>query len=48
MKRIAFLGPEGTVSEESARYFFANEEVRYTPYPIITDVFAATQNGETD
>lgn len=48
MKRIAFLGPEGTVSEESARYFFANKDVCYYPYPIISDVFAATLNGQTD
>ncbi len=48
MKRIAFLGPEGTVSEESARYFFADTSVRFVPYPIISDVFAATLKGETD
>lgn len=48
MKRIAFLGPEGTVSEEAARYFFEEAEVRYIPYPIISDVFAATLKGDAD
>lgn len=48
MKRIAYLGPEGTVSEEAVRHFFAGEEHRFLPYKLISDVFMATVNGETD
>jgi prephenate dehydratase len=48
MKRIAFLGPEGTVSDESARYFFAGASDELIPYKLIADVFTATAAGETD
>ncbi|HEY0827727.1 MAG TPA: prephenate dehydratase [Bacilli bacterium] len=48
MKRIAFLGPEGTVSEMSTRYFFAGEPHEFISYRLINDVFAATASGETD
>ncbi|CAM3508873.1 prephenate dehydratase [Marinicrinis lubricantis] len=48
MKKIAFLGPEGTVSEESARFFFEGQPVEFVPYKLITDVFSATAKGETD
>lgn len=48
MKRIAFLGPEGTVSQESAAYFFQGESHHFFPYKLISDVFLATVNGETD
>lgn len=48
MKRIAFLGPEGTVSQESAAYFFQGESHQFIPYKFISDVFLATVNGDTD
>ncbi|MFD2670467.1 prephenate dehydratase [Marinicrinis sediminis] len=48
MLKVAYLGPEGTVSEESARYFFQGKDVAFIPYKIIGDVFAATSKGETD
>lgn len=48
MKRIAFLGPEGTVSQESARYFFADAPITLIPYRLIPDVFMATVSGDTD
>ena len=48
MKRIAFLGPEGTVSEEAARYFIQEESYDLVPYKLISDVFAATDTGQTD
>ncbi|WP_127587969.1 prephenate dehydratase [Paenibacillus koleovorans] len=48
MKRIAFLGPAGTVSQESARFFFSGQEVEYVPFPLIADVYQATVAGETD
>ncbi|PYI53302.1 prephenate dehydratase [Paenibacillus flagellatus] len=45
MKRIAFLGPEGTVSHEAARYFFAEGTHEFVPYSLMSDVFAATADG---
>ncbi|WP_344911502.1 prephenate dehydratase, partial [Paenibacillus hodogayensis] len=48
MKRIAFLGPEGTVSQESARYFFAEGPYEFVPYALMSDVFAATADGTVD
>lgn len=48
MKRIAILGPEGTVSEEAAAYLFASHEVELVPYKLISDVFTATAEGDTD
>jgi len=47
MKRIAFLGPLGTVSHESANYFFNGEEIELIPYPSIAEVFRATVEGNT-
>lgn len=47
-KRIAFLGPTGTVSEEATRYFFQDDDHHLIPYRYIADVFSATANGETD
>ncbi|MDF2657874.1 MAG: pheA [Paenibacillus sp.] len=48
MKRIAFLGPEGTVSQESARYFFAEGAHEFVPYALMSDVFTATAAGTAD
>lgn len=48
MKRIAFLGPEGTVSQESARYFFAEGTYEFVPYALMSDVFEATADGTAD
>jgi prephenate dehydratase len=48
VKRIAFLGPAGTVSQESSRYFFSAHQVEYVPFALISDVYAATVSGETD
>lgn len=48
MKRIAFLGPEGTVSHESARYFFLDGSYEFIPYALMSDVFAATAAGTVE
>jgi prephenate dehydratase len=48
MKRIAYFGPPGSFSDESARYFFAGEEVEFVPYKLIYDVFMSTVSGRTD
>lgn len=47
MKRVAFLGPTGTVSHEATAWFFAGESYELVPYKLISDVFMATVNGET-
>jgi prephenate dehydratase len=48
LRKIAFLGPEGTVTHEAAHYFFAGEPHVFIPYRLISDVVAATVTGETD
>ncbi|WP_040950080.1 prephenate dehydratase [Gorillibacterium massiliense] len=50
MKRVAFLGPAGTVSEEATRFFFQQQDDKYefVPYSHISEVFLATDSGETD
>lgn len=50
MNTISFLGPRGTVSEESIRYFFADSDakVELIPYKLISDLFMATSTGETN
>lgn len=48
MKRIAYLGPEGTVSHESAAYLFPEDYYVLIPYKFMSDVFQATVTGETD
>lgn len=48
MKRIAFLGPVGTVSQESSQYFFGDLGVELIPYKLISDVFQAADGGEAE
>lgn len=48
MTRIAFLGPLGTVSQESAAYFLGEQSHQFIPYPFISDVFKATAEGQTE
>ncbi|MBP1930424.1 prephenate dehydratase [Ammoniphilus resinae] len=40
-RKVAFLGPVGTFTEEAARFFFAGESVQYIPYSSIPDVLDA-------
>ncbi len=47
-KRIAFLGPYGTFTEEAARAFPLNQEVSFHPYGSIMDVFAAVDKGAAE
>lgn len=44
-RRVAFLGPKGTFSEEAARFFFENQTVSFVPYPSIPNVLAAIDKG---
>ncbi|GAB7386535.1 prephenate dehydratase [Bacillaceae bacterium] len=46
-RRIAFLGPYGTFTEEAARYFFSEAD-RYVPYGSIPDVLDAVAQKEVD
>lgn len=48
MSRIAFLGPEGTVSQEAAVCFFRGESHDYLPFKSIPDVFMAVESGRAD
>ena len=48
MSRIAFLGPEGTVSQEAAVCFFKGERHDYVPFKSIPDVFMAVESGRAD
>jgi prephenate dehydratase len=48
MKRIAFLGPKGTVSHESTAHFFKGMETELIPYSPISNVFQATLRGDAD
>lgn len=44
--RVAYLGPEGTFSEQAARKYFS--KASFIPCPNITDVFAAVENRNTE
>ncbi|MFC7748425.1 prephenate dehydratase [Paenibacillus thermoaerophilus] len=46
--KVAYLGPEGTVSEESARYFFAGVDCEFIPFRFMADVIRATSDGRAD
>ena len=48
MTRIAYLGPEGTVTHESAGYMFSGEGYELIPYKLISEVVNATAEGHTD
>lgn len=49
-RRIAFLGPLGTVSEESVRHFLKDsvEEYDFIPYRNVADCFLALDSGDAD
>lgn len=47
-RRVAFLGPSGTFTEEASRYFFEGCEVKYIPKPTIPDVLDAVDQGVVD
>ncbi|WP_123041276.1 prephenate dehydratase [Cohnella candidum] len=46
-RRVAVL-PEGTVSDEAARYLFKGQDVEFVYSKLIADVFQSTVNGNTD
>lgn len=48
MTRIAFLGPEGTVSQEATAHLFPDDRFELLPYKWISDVCNATVAGDTD
>jgi prephenate dehydratase len=46
-RKVAFLGPKGTFTEEAARYFFEGREVSFVPQATIPDVLDAVANDLT-
>lgn len=46
--KIAYLGPEGTFSEEAARQYFHEEDVEYTMFETIPDVIEAVGEFKVD
>jgi prephenate dehydratase len=48
MTRIAYLGPEGTVSHEATAHFFPEQEHVLIPYKWISDVCIATVQQDTE
>lgn len=47
-KKLAFLGPHGTFSEEAALALTAGLQIQRLPYPSIIDVIVAVDKGEVD
>jgi prephenate dehydratase len=47
-RKVAFLGPRGTFTEEAARFFFANDSVQFTPLATIPDVLNAVSDNKTE
>ncbi len=45
--RVSYLGPEGTYTEEAARFFFPNNE-SLIPEAAVPDAIAAVMKGESD
>lgn len=48
MKRIGYLGPEGTVSHEAASLFCRGDGHAFIPYKLVADIFAALADGRLD
>ena len=48
MTRIAYLGPEGTVTHEATGYLFSSDCFEMVPFKMISDVCDATEAGDTD
>lgn len=48
MMRVAYLGPEGTFSEEAAKQYFKDDEVDYDMYDTIPDVIEAVGESRVD
>lgn len=45
-KKLAFLGPRGTFTEEAARALTAQQPLSHVPYPSIIEVLNAVSRGE--
>lgn len=48
MKRIGYLGPEGTVSHEAAAFFYQGDHHAFVPYKLVADIFTAAAEGKID
>jgi prephenate dehydratase len=48
VKRIGYLGPEGTVSHEAAELFYQGDQHAFFPYKLVADIFSAAADGRID
>ena len=48
MRRVGYLGPKGTFTEEASRKHFSDQEVEWQTYSSIFDVLNAVAEGEVD
>lgn len=46
--KIAFLGPQGTYTEEALAKVFSPKEHEFVPYPTVSDVIEAVDAGEVE
>ena len=46
--KIAYLGPEGTVTHEATKYLFASDSYELIPYKLISEICNATAERETE
>ncbi len=46
--KVGIMGPRGTYSEIAARKYFEEENVEIVPFPLITEVAEAVEDGEVD
>ncbi len=46
--KVGIIGPRGTYSEIAARTHFEKEDIEIFPFPLITDVAEAVEDGEVD
>lgn len=47
-RKVAFLGPQGTFSEEAARFFFENQHVSFIPFSSIPNVLDALEQAKAE
>ncbi len=46
--KVGIIGPRGTYSEIAARTYFEDEDMEVVPFPLITDVAEAVEDGEVE
>lgn len=48
IETIAYLGPDGTFTQEATQFLFTNPKAELVPYPTIPDVFLSIEQGISD